>query len=230
MPKATSNRYDITVKDAITLIPERFVGTLAKSPMKDAGKYPRNKKPATLKPAVNHYDPDFIAEKLAEFSIDVNRQRLHAFLLHERRLLDRISDAPPPIPLLERIEPKQFTFNKDIPESLRFRRSKIMLREQELGKVINATSNRLGTLQGKADVRGVKDEHNEAWLTLMANFKVFKMTFKSKVDKYTNKQWRLIKKDLKDVKRIKFRDLDNSWENVCAEIAALGVQQRFVYV
>lgn len=188
------------------------------------------KKPVTPKPAVNHIDPDFIAEKLAELSFDIDRQRLLATLLSERRLLDRISDAPPPIPLIERIEPKRFTFNQDIPDGLRFRRSKIILREQELGKVINATSKRLGTLQGKADARGVKDELDEGWLTLMANFKTFKMSFESKTDKYTNKQWRLIRKDLNAVKRIKFRDLDNSWEDVCAEIAALGVQQRFVYV
>ena len=66
-------------------------------------------------------------------------------------------------------------------------------------------------------------------IKLLGSFKDLKNTFWKRSDKFTNKNWRLIKRDLTAVKKIPFNSLDNRWKDVCAWLATLCNQGQFVY-
>ena len=77
--------------------------------------------------------------------------------------------------------------------------------------------------------REIPEKDRENVHKLLGSFKDLENTFWERSDKFTNKNWRLIKRDLTAVKKIPFNSLDSRWGNVCAELAALGNQGRFEY-
>ena len=78
---------------------------------------------------------------------------------------------------------------------------------------------------------GIRTGYQEGIDLLYANFREFKREFHGRTAKFTNKQWRRIKRDLKDFGRIPLDNLDTleSWDEACAELAAFGNQKRFVF-
>jgi len=75
--------------------------------------------------------------------------------------------------------------------------------------------------------RGVQDAHALGMQTLFDNFEELKTTYHDRVDRFTNKQWRLIKRDCHAIRNISIQNL--VWSKLCAEAAALGNQGRFLY-
>jgi hypothetical protein len=51
----------------------------------------------------------------------------------------------------------------------------------------------------------------------------------TRYDHFTHKQWRLVKRDMKAMKTLKFGNSDEEWKQACAEVAAFGAQNYFVY-
>lgn len=160
-----------------------------------------------------------------------NRLRLLSSLIQEQNLLDRIDNSPPPIPLRNRIDPAPMEIEpiQAYPQGARFRKSKIILREKEFWNIILAADERLQIIDDKSEVRDVHEDHWDGYQELMNNFKDFKDTFKERADKFTNKNWRYIRKDLNAIRRVSLRSLGSRWDEVCAEIAALGRQKLFIY-
>ena len=143
--------------------------------------------------------------------------------------LERIATNTAPVPLAQRITPSPYTIPLPLSQRLHFRKTKIVLREKEFQPLIDATDERLQVIRDKGDTLLVKETLADDVEMFLSNFKKFKDSFHQNSDKYTNKNWRYIKRDLKAVKDIPFRDINNRWDQVCEELAALGKQKRFVY-
>ena len=75
---------------------------------------------------------------------------------------------------------------------------------------------------------GLKDIYKEDVENLIDVFNHFRNTFKVIAYCLTNREWHLIRRDIKMVKRINFGD-SGIWDIACAEVAALSRQECFDY-
>lgn len=147
----------------------------------------------------------------------------------KRSLLDRIKmdefKKNNPIPLQQRIS--HYT-PPTIPTNIRFRRSKIILRETEYERLLSATNKAVQKFIRIRKQKGLVGDSADDVNLFLDRFKAFKDTFHARSDRFTNKQWRHIKQDMKAMKELKF-GTDEEWKQTCAEVAAFGKQERFLY-
>lgn len=227
MPRAvkpTSRyHYDIPVRNEVTGVRERFKGVVSPHLRKIGAPY-RQKIP--YYPPVNtSVNEDYLAQCIADTRQHIQHLQNLAALTQEQQRLERLTISQAPSPP---IKPKQLRLIDRVAHAppmpdIHFRKSKIILREKEYTDMIDATDKRLKLIREDDRERPEKSLDNMA--ILFKNFDTLKDSYHQKTDKLTNRQWRLLKRDLKAVKRI---DLEGKWENICMEIAALGNQRRFV--
>ena len=176
--------------------------------------------------------PEYLAQCVREAEAHVAQLRSIADRFKQNSLLERISQEQSSptslIPLIDRIQlSTPYTPPPPLDERLHFRKTKIMLREKEFWQLITETSNKLGLIQKRMKSRGVQDAHALGMQTLFDNFEELKNTYHDRVDRFTNKQWRLIKRDCHAIRNIPIQNL--VWSKLCAEAAALGNQGHFLY-
>lgn len=224
--------YRIPIRNDITGQREEVIGTVDTPHLREIGR-PRRQKYTPYKKPVFHYDPEYMAQCVADAEEDLTRlRRLHELVMEERRqerLADRISDIKlDDKPLIERVTPAYVPDIKPLP-NINFKKIKIQKRQQELDNVIKAAGYRIHIFRMKKELRDVRSDLKEEVEKFLQRFDEFATTFPQRVQKYTNKDWRCIKRDLKAVKGIPLYNLGRRWEDVCSEFAALGRQERFVY-
>lgn len=236
MPKAiTANSYPRfvnTVKDDVSGVAKTHFYNVSKSSFAKLKVNTRQKKQyAKPSAVVNNIDPDYIAQCAQEFEEHLDRMRQISYLMDESRLLDRISEQRPTSTgsLIDRIAPPTYDLPKPVPKDVRFRKAKIINREKEYKVLILATGERLALIQNICDGKDLGDDLRSDIGELMDNFDQFKEDFKIRVDRYTHKQWRHIKRDCIAVKRVPIANMTEQWHNTCSEIAALGRQKCFIY-
>lgn len=91
--------------------------------------------------------------------------------------------------------------------------------------MIKATEKRLIYIEEGMGYHGVQESLAQGMKTLLERFKEFSSSFEEKYVKFTNKQWRMIRKDLKMIERIDFKQ----WDSACMELNALANQKLFMY-
>lgn len=235
MPKAiTANSYPRfvnTVKDDVSGVAKTQFHNVNKSSFAKLKVNTRQKKQYWRPSVVNNIDPDYIAQCAQEFEEHLDRMRQISYLMDESRLLDRISDQQPITsgPLIDRITSHTYDIPKSVPKEVHFRKTKIINREKEYKVLILATGERLALIQNISDSKELGNDLKSDFGDLMNNFDQFKEEFKSRVDRYTHKQWRHIKRDCIAVKRVPIANTTEQWHNICSEIAALGRQKCFIY-
>lgn len=143
--------------------------------------------------------------------------------------LDHFDTPTPARSLIDQISPPSYDTPAASLNSIRIRRSKIMKKEKEARNMILAINKRLGLIGKEVSHQGMKDNYLMDYGALCIHFNQFKSEFPERVDRYTNKQWCHILRDLKAIRRIPFANLESNWDLVCAEFAALGKQKSFVY-
>ena len=176
--------------------------------------------------------PEYLAQCVKEAEAHVAQLRSIADRFKQNSLLERISQEQSSpaslIPLINRIQlSTPYTPPPPLSERLHFRKTKIMLREKEYWQLISETGNKLGLIQKRMKSRDIPGSHAQGMQTLMNNFRELKETFHDRTDRFTNKQWRLIKRDCHAIRNIPIQNL--VWAKLCAEIAALGREERFTY-
>ena len=131
-----------------------------------------------------------------------------------------------PLPLAQRLGPPP------IPDKLRFRKTKIINREKEYAFLFEGTAKTVGRferlLKKNRNVKLQEGQINDID-QLLRRFYESKDSISSRCDRFTNKQWREIKRDMKRIGTVKFGDSDEEWKQACAEMAAFGTQMYFVY-
>ncbi|KAI0323536.1 hypothetical protein GY45DRAFT_603216 [Cubamyces sp. BRFM 1775] len=176
------------------------------------------------------FDPER-ARKNQE-AIEQLRQRHYKWVANQKAttsipLIDRISE--PYQPLIERLQaPAQLEECKPLPSNLRFRKTKILYRIQEFSKLFEPTVKRLIPFVEKAlsddripsnakeKVRVWGREFNELWVNL-----------EKRAEKLMNKEWRIIKKHLKAISQISFKNLCQRLPEICEEINVLNLSFNY---
>lgn len=185
------------------------------------------------RPSAANHPADYVAQCIANNEAQLVALRSLHEDLKEKTLAERIAKSKEPrLPtksLLQRLQPIPYIPPKPLPADLRFRKKHIIFRQKEYLKLIGVTSRRIELLKSWKKDRGVKEHHAEGMEILFGNFDRFKDSYDQNCDFYTNKAWRNIKRDLKAVGSIPLEDSQKNWDDICAEIAALGSQERFVF-
>ena len=227
--------FRIPIRNAVTGEREEVEGTVDAPHLRNIGRVKRQRY-APYRPPVARHDPEYTAQCMEEFMEHTAYLRRVSELVMERRRLDQLGNLANRIsnvkisdtPLIDRVEKPAYVPPKPVP-SIDFKKLKYQKRQQELGPVIDATRDRIEIFKKYATRRKVELKHDEVIELFLRRFDDFYDTFEKMAQKYTNKQWRLIKRDVKAVKRIPLHDLAGRWEDVCSEFAGLGKQDCFLY-
>ncbi|KAL7278564.1 hypothetical protein ACG7TL_007563 [Trametes sanguinea] len=166
-------------------------------------------------------------------AIEQLRERHYEWLAEQKAklspppLIDRISDPSPP--LIDRLGPPVALRDyKPVPSNLHFWKTKILSRIKEFENLFVPTVERLTPLIKKAlaDDRISEDvkmrfnvwgkEFNELWVDL-----------DNRGHKLTNKEWRILKRQLKAIGQISFANLEQRLPEICQEIDALNLSFNF---
>jgi hypothetical protein len=238
VPKAARNRF-VLAKDESSGKPllERIkISNLHR--FKDVGK-PR---PA-YKPRTTPYTPvPGRRERLAR-EADLNDFK-HQLQLEDyrneqrkRRLLDRIANAPPPLPLIERIEPPPTPpiEVKPIPKDLRFHTNTQVHQLRDYGRKFNGALNHLGPFFQKLDEQRFRVGLTEHELYILGLFKErfdnIRKHLQTIVEtkEYTTREWKKISRDLKKAGAHSFAELKPRFAEHCRElIQELGEDWLFL--
>ena len=237
MPKAiTANSYPrfVTVaKDDVSGIATTTTLNVNKTKFAKLSVSRKQKKSYTKPiPLRTRLDPEYATECSIELEEHLDRIKELSSLIKQYRLIERIeerSTTPPPSDLLiDRIGPPIYDAPKPLPQGIRFQKAKIILRKKEYWPMILATGDRLMRFQDKYDQIGLKEIYQKDVDNLIGVFNRFRNTFEDRAHRFTNKEWRLIKRDVNMVKRIDFGKTGN-WDVACSELAALNKQECFDY-
>ncbi|KAL7281625.1 hypothetical protein ACG7TL_004942 [Trametes sanguinea] len=166
-------------------------------------------------------------------AIEQLRQRHYEWLAEQKAklspppLIDRISDPSPP--LIDRLGPPVALRDyKPVPSNLHFWKTKVLYHIKEYENLFAPTVDRLTPLIKKAladdripeDVKGRINawgkEFNELWVEL-----------DDRGHKLANKEWRILKRQLKAIGQISFANLDQHLPEICKEIDALNLSFNF---
>ena len=203
MPVARHNPYTFT-----SLAKEDFTNRYEKlhidySKFKHVGR-PQYKKPYKHQDEI-HTSCDFkyLQQRLVEVEEHLAYLTRLSQLQQERHLLEHLSTTSSP-PLLHRLSsppPPSYTPPEELPLEIKFRKMKITLREKEYWLLILATCKRLSQVEDFMKRREIPEKDRENVHKLLGSFKDLENTFWERSDKFINKNWRLIKRDLIAVKR-----------------------------
>jgi hypothetical protein len=234
MPRTpyVSYRYNIRARHEPYGNFETIEGTVAKH-LRKVGATKQQKIPQ-YKPVRTGADATYLVQCVAETKAHILRLENLAKLQEEYDRLQQlqqyqeIQQSISSEPLINRISPQSTTEDKyfEMPKGIKFRKEKIIKRESEYQNLINATSTRLGDFLRKTLDKEVLDDHAKGVEKLFDNWDKFIETFKDNANRYTNKSWRLIKKDCQAVKHIPMHKIDERWDEICKELAALSSEKR----
>ena len=220
MPKISRHRQTIARHEPTGLYERIIISDPSK--FKDVAK--RRRLPKFSKKAIIY--PPFDPELARQGSKDIQELALLARLTSELRLLDRISEPAPP--LIKRIGPPLNTSlvtppeYKSLPATLRFRRTKILFRIKEYNELFHATVGRLDPLFEKVDLGvGISQEVREQMMKMGKDLDSLYQDLEEKGHKLTNKQWRLLKRDLKRIGHVSFEHLSTRLEEICNKLLEL---------
>lgn len=177
----------------------------------------------------SHFSQERLKESMERNTTAINTLRSKAAAHKQRTLLERMSSSPstPSLPLIQRISKPLYTPAPPLPKDIKFRKTKIILREQDYWKLILATKKRLDIIDEKCNYTDVCDADDDDLEKLMNDFFQLYIHFRERTDSFTHSQWRAIKRDCKAVGSISLKSLNSNWDQVCAQLAALGRQDRF---
>ncbi|RDX39594.1 hypothetical protein OH76DRAFT_1522273, partial [Lentinus brumalis] len=161
----------------------------------------------------------FDPERARQADEDIAQLAERARLLKEIRRLERISQASPPLidrisdpsrPLIERLQaPVQIPEYKPVPKDLHMLKHKVVDRIREFECLFRPTVERLSPFVKKAleDDRISKDAKDDIrlWGT---KFNELYTNLEKRARKLTNKEWRIIKRQLKAVGQVSFKNLN----------------------
>jgi hypothetical protein len=169
-----------------------------------------------------HHSRTYMASRMKEIDSPADVQT--------RTLLERMSNLTV-TPLIDRISPHPYkplyTPSPPLPKHLKFRKTKIMLREEEYWFMIEGVNKRIMRLKRELEIRGAINRVLEGQMEdLIDRFEDFRDTYFDRADTFTSEQWGRIRKDLRMVKTI---PINSSWTTTCVEYAALGRQYCFVF-
>ena len=222
MPKIHPNRIVYARNEPLGLLERIVISNLHR--FDEVGKPRKPYKPEVRKVIPRPFDPE-LAQQADE---DIERLALAAYLTRKRNLLERLTE--PPKPLLERIGPSRAEYTLPPPLSnIHFRCTKILERTKDYNKMFEATADRLEPIYERlereawslppkvvAQLRAIGDGFDELYHGL-----------EEKAARITNKQWRLIKRDLKKVGAISFASLGSRFPDICRELAALELTFKY---
>lgn len=224
MPKISRHRTTIARHEPTGLYERITISDPHK--FKDVGKHHVPYKPFH-KPLVHHpADPEIMRQG----DEDIKRLALLASLLKQLRDLEHAPTPAPSVPLIDRIEPRPVTYDlpKAIPKTLRFRKKQNINRVKDYNILFGATVDRLDTFVGmvETDTRLTAETRDGTlkWVTDLDNLY---HELEARERKLTNKQWRLIKRDLKRIGRVSFVNLRNRLPEICEEL--LKLELNFSY-
>ena len=225
MPKVTSSspklgRHTIVARNCVTGLLERITPSKEiRDRFKNVGKPRKVVRPKNL-PLIRRIDPEFQAIKAQEHDEDLARMAmLSCLLIKKHRLEDRIAlnntPAGSPLPVQQEIQ-----FN--IPDSLpQFKKTKILNRQEEYNRMLEATAIRLQRLYDRLVVETKNDDepaipHIDKLRAIFTRFDNINRSFDEEYQqKLTHSQWRALKRDLKRVGKIDMTSLGTRWRTIC---------------
>ena len=189
-------------------------------------------KPKNL-PLIQRIDPEFQAEKTQEFEEHIERLQLLSQYVTQKRLLERLSNSQPS--LAERIEPKDIEVPQPVPakELPRFKKTKIMNRQNEYYVLFDAAAQRLQIIHGKWKIemaRNLQSTPSDESLTrryeamgrVFSRFQEVNQAFQDEYQgKLTHAQWRYVKRDLKAIGKVEIKALHSRWDKISMAVAEL---------
>lgn len=223
--------YTIFARNATTGGAEIInISSATQNKFKDVGKRPIPKRPRH--PTHRYrFDPELRAEADAQYEIDTLRLRLLNEDMRKQSLAERIGE--PHISLEQRLEhfPAVVEELGVEPEKVlpKFKKTKIMNRQREYGDMIDSVARKLGRLH---DILTQKMSQEAAHPTQMMSkyldvaqvitaFNKLNTSWEEYQGKLTNKQWRVLKADLKGFKDIRVYELADRWEEIIGKIAGM---------
>src|SRR5579875_1313694 len=234
MPKISSN--SVIAKDKSTGLYERIFLTketrlkFAKVGAPRYTKYPPPHTPFHHTPL----SPEEWAVIRAEREEDYARQSLLSRLtIQKLKLEDRLSD--PPVPLINRITAPSPDIHipPPIPNTLHFRKTKILLRIEEFRPLLLATLVRLEPVFKILDKEDLNEDLGLAarvspevrdniwgWFLQLQDINENLDTIGHKL---TNAEWRGLKGALKKIGRVSFEEVKSRLPDICNELAELNI-------
>ncbi|THU85335.1 hypothetical protein K435DRAFT_805989 [Dendrothele bispora CBS 962.96] len=149
---------------------------------KDICRPPGKDKQPHYKAPINLADPEYLEACAQHHEEERNRLRQLANNFKGQNLRSRIQDAPPLLPLSERIQAPAYVPPPSLPNKMCFRCTKIINREEEMGKAVRAVAGRIEKIEEKLEE---KEKETEKDLVvnirkLIDNFKEFREDFRWK--------------------------------------------------
>lgn len=179
------------------------------NPFKDAGKRRRIKVNPYYIPPIPVYQPR-------------PRETLH------KTLLERLETPEPPPQPLRFIPSVPLDPIKEVPTHLHFRKTKIIHRVADYNKMFAATAQRLEPVHAKLEREGGDAEVVRKMHKLGERFDTLYHSLEERSARITNKQWRMIKADLKKIGKVSFSNLSTRYMEICNQLAAL--EECFSYL
>ena len=223
--RKSATAFSVFAKDDVTGHSYNIRGDYGQ--FKHVGRPNYNKKLPNYKPVHHPHDIDTLREIIREQDIHIKNLAHLSNLVSQVKLIDRISSETT---LLDRLsDPPTYTPPKPMPKDIRFRKSRIISREEEYTRLIDATGKRLEYIREQMLKREVKYSYEGGMEKLMENFDNLRDSWKKESDRFKDHQWKWFRKDCKAVGRVKFNniELEKRWREICSELAALGLENRF---
>lgn len=162
------------------------------------------------------------------------RSLLSRLTIERRSLIDRISSPPPLLESTSTAARPEYEPPTSPPTNLHFRKTKIILRTDEIKPMIAATLDRLDPLFLKLDaidgledkgmrVRLSEDNRKEIWYWYSELQDLYN-DIEEKGRKYSSKHWRQLAGALKRIGKVSFHDLSNRWIEICNELAEMNIR------
>ena len=222
MPKVSAKRTIYAKNEPLGLL-ERITLTNPHQ-FDDVAKLRKVYKPYHKKTIHRPFDPELAAEGQHE----IERKALLGHLFAKLSLLDRISEPSPP--LITRLGPArpEYVAPPPVPD-IHFRKTKILERIKDYNVMFAAAADRLEPLFERVEREGQGlSEDTKAKLKVMGDgFDNLYHGLEEKAHHITNKEWRLIKRDLKKISKVSFSSMGSRFPDICREIAELDL--TFVY-
>lgn len=223
-----ATRFSVFAKDDVTGHTERIFGNFGH--LSHIGRPNIDKKKPYHKSVVTHnHDVETLKQIIREQDAHIKNLAHLSNLVSQVNLIDRISSETTLLERLSDPKPPSYTPPKPLPKGIRFRKARIISREEEYTKLIEGTGKRLDFIRHQMLKREVKFAYEEGMEKLLENFDNLRDSWKKLADTYKDHQWIWFKKDCKAVGRVKFNniEMEKRWREVCSELAALGGENRF---
>ena len=222
MPKVSAKRTIYAKNEPLGLL-ERITLTNPHQ-FDDVAKRRKVYKPYHKKIIHHPFDPELAAEGQRE----IERKALLRYLFTKLSLLDHISEPSPLlITCLSPAHP-EYVAPLSVPD-IHFCQTKIFEHVKDYNVMFAAAADRLELLFEHVEREGQGlSEDVKAKLKVMGDgFDNLYHGLEEKVHHITNKEWRLIKHNMKKISKVSFSSMSSCFSDICKEIAELEL--TFVY-